>query len=345
MEQDSFYLFLPSNTLSNDESNPNTLSAYRTTLNKPLDLRQGSWEVGLAEASYPVNIYNVGEPIYVGIMRFTREVEKEKQPAFEVSLLSDKRLPKHYAYMHTGLASLAGVDESSIKDPSYMVLSEGNHSSIDDILSKVKSQLELLRAGKQRGLYSSYPTQPLPTVTISGKTKKVEVKIQKVTDEDKVTVFAPYFYPDHLMSHLLGFTKDSINSSLAKEIAEALFVFNPKIPLSSSIVTADDAPDINLGSNLICVYTDISQPVQVGNTAAPLLRSLPIISRKTDAVMHTDRFIVPYYVPLQQSFIRSIFVYITDEQGQRIKFGKPGRVQLVLHFRRQLDRPQPSLKI
>ena len=54
-----FYLTLPSNS-SFDHFSNNTLSDYTTKLPQEINL-EGSWEVGIAEISYPHTWYNVSE--------------------------------------------------------------------------------------------------------------------------------------------------------------------------------------------------------------------------------------------------------------------------------------------
>ena len=140
---------------------------------------------------------------------------------------------------------------------------------------------------------------------------------------------------------MLGFNLESIELKMAK----LAFEQKPRshkerisgasdLRLVASSIEADDVVDLRTGSNLLFVYTDIIKPVQVGDTAAPLLRSLPIVADNGQC-MYTDRFIRPYYFPIQRTYINDIFVYINDENGEKVEFGKLGRLQLVLHFRRK----------
>lgn len=311
MYSEDFYLFLPSNVLSHDVSQPNTLSAYRTQLNKPLNLQSGSWDVALVEATYPVNVYNFPVPVHVGVSKFTFSNE----------------------------GAVVNIDEAVVDvDTTEPAIPVGQHQSAENIIKMLNNGL--------RSALGKFPNRKTigkhaETVIFAydANSKKVKILSTVLRTKVDVSIMTLWMKPSDWVSNILGFNAESIAEKFAKKMVD----YKPlteeskeQEKLETLTIEADDVVDVHGGSNMLFVYSDVVEPVQVGNTAAPLLRSLPIVAN-TGQYMHTDRFIAPYYFPIQKTYINDVFVYMTDEQGNQIKFGKPGRVLLVLHFRKRLE--------
>lgn len=74
MEENNFYIVLPSNVRRNDGVE-NKTSHYLTPLAKPMELNRYNWEVGVAEFSYPHSWYNIDNTIsYIKCMKYDNNI-------------------------------------------------------------------------------------------------------------------------------------------------------------------------------------------------------------------------------------------------------------------------------
>lgn len=81
--------------------------------------------------------------------------------------------------------------------------------------------------------------------------------------------------------------------------------------------------------NNIYIYSDIIKYQYIGDTLAPLLRTINIPSKlSTESVIYDS----PHYIPVNKSSISTINIKITDELGNNIRFER-GKTILKLHFR------------
>lgn len=94
-------------------------------------------------------------------------------------------------------------------------------------------------------------------------------------------------------------------------------------------VIADYPPDLYFGSSRVYVYTDIINPIIVGNTFAPLLYSFLIKGKEREAVTINP---IRSYVDLKPKQIESIFIYLCNQFGEEINFSR-GSLSVSLHFR------------
>jgi hypothetical protein len=74
--------------------------------------------------------------------------------------------------------------------------------------------------------------------------------------------------------------------------------------------------------------------VIVGDTKAPLLRSVGITGQQGSTVRHL--FEKPMYVPLQKKHFESIEIDIRTDAGEVVPF-QYGRSMVTLHFRKSRD--------
>lgn len=76
MENDNFYIVLPSNVRA-DNYMQNKTSHFLTPLPKPLELNTHVWEVSLAEVSYPHTWYNIHRTdTYIDCINYSGEAER-----------------------------------------------------------------------------------------------------------------------------------------------------------------------------------------------------------------------------------------------------------------------------
>jgi CBS domain-containing protein len=89
--------------------------------------------------------------------------------------------------------------------------------------------------------------------------------------------------------------------------------------------------DITGGISSLYVYTDILEPVAVGDTEAQLLRVVDVKGRNGETVHKTFDHL--HYVPIQKKRFDTIEVDIRDDTGAPISF-ETGRLIATLHIRR-----------
>jgi hypothetical protein len=117
-----------------------------------------------------------------------------------------------------------------------------------------------------------------------------------------------------------------LNKSLADILGfEQLEMCGPSYALSAT------AGDINRGCNTLFVYCDVAEDVIVGDTKAPLLRTVNVEGEYGDTVHKI--YSTPLYVPVRKSQFDTIEINIRDETGQLVPFTF-GRTIVTLHFRR-----------
>ena len=82
----------------------------------------------------------------------------------------------------------------------------------------------------------------------------------------------------------------------------------------------------------VFVYSDLVEQRPVGDAVVPLLRSVPVIDKKADAVHYN--FEKPQYIPLVRHQFNTVQILLTTDTGKPISFVK-GKTVLTLHFRRR----------
>ena len=89
--------------------------------------------------------------------------------------------------------------------------------------------------------------------------------------------------------------------------------------------------DLKEGVRSLLVYSDIIDPVYVGNTRAQILRVVERPSESKFGEQVVVKYNVPYYLPLVTNDFSTIRVNIKDDSGRDVPF-EFGRVILTLHF-------------
>ena len=92
--------------------------------------------------------------------------------------------------------------------------------------------------------------------------------------------------------------------------------------------------DVDYRNHTVYVYTDIIHDCAVGDTQAPLLRSMAI---DPQSPLNVQTFSFPNLIfhPLKQSHFKEITVYLRDSTGRPIPF-EHGEVSVVLTFRKDV---------
>jgi hypothetical protein len=291
-ERDEFQVTLLSNVKSNPRNKP---AEFETQLAKPLDL-PGEWDVALIELCYPHNFRNLKNYLFVGL--FTELAENEERPARTT-------LPQ------------AIVMEDTLRDPralpNYVLrrgltIMPGNYTA-NDIAKRVQALLEEDNVMKLQD----------PEFTFNAQTQKVEAYANKR--------FALASIESHSLLHVLGFSReaDKMETDAPENTVEYL-VFE-----ASTWKAAGQCPILQPLSSMF-VYTDITDYVLVGDTQAPLLGYVPIMSKYGE---QADWCLNPvYYVHVNSKQISNISIRICTDTGETFPF-EEGKVICRLNFKQR----------
>ena len=178
-----------------------------------------------------------------------------------------------------------------------------------------------------KGLYSLRTAKTRAQMSYSSVSQKMTLHM---TENTKFTI--PYHSST---TSMLGFRKSVATgaaettttttsaSSLVSDSPDSSYPFH---------IEAPNVVDMTQGFNTLYVYTDVVESRIVGDTLAPLLRSILISGRHGDRM--SERFTNVHYIPLLRSNFHSIEVDIRDDMGRHVPF-EYGRVTVTLHFRRR----------
>ena len=176
------------------------------------------------------------------------------------------------------------------------------------------------------GLYSLRTEKARAQMSYSSVTQKMTLHM---TENTIFTI--PYHSST---TSMLGFHK-IVATGTEMDATSASSLVPDSRPSDSSYPFHIEAPDVvnmTQGFNTLYVYTDVVESRIVGDSLAPLLRSIPISGHHGDSV--SERFTNVHYIPLLRSNFHSIEVDIRDDMGRRVPF-EYGRVTVTLHFRRR----------
>jgi len=84
------------------------------------------------------------------------------------------------------------------------------------------------------------------------------------------------------------------------------------------------------------IYSNIVEPIIVGDVKVPLLKSVWIEKHETDEVVQISSE-NPMYLPISTTCINNIEINIRDDSGKFIKFPLDSKTHLTLHFRKIND--------
>ena len=308
-----FYVTLPSNS-SEQYYGRQPLNHFKTKLPHPLALDRNEWEVGLSEIIYPYSWKNVKSAavIRLGVSDLKRNIDTGRFNIREVSF----------------------------------TIQVSNYMTIQDLVAKLNNRLEnTLRTMKQNtepvkeGNHFSY-------YGIKGKYWRLNFRY----DEKVGKVFLSgnnYFYIvlEANVAQMLGFGDSTVvlgSERMVDELVENTDTPAKAIPFRFQddqfddprikLLKGDYIADIHRGLTSLYVYSPIVESQFVGDTQAPLLRVVSVSGQfGTTANVHYNHI---YYLPLSQSFIDHVEVYIRDDVGEYVPFDT-GRVIVVLHFRKK----------
>lgn len=311
VQKTPFYLILPSNTKATDPEDENFVSEYKVRI-KPRVLA-GEWEAALVELIYPNKIKNVRNPIRIkiGFYQFPVEIGGSRK-------YIDLLYPVSHEYIN--IFSFQSV-------PLFLTfVNVVMRAQVEKIINRLKNEVRPHDEEEEESNIHMDPEVAAKSDFLAPRFEFDEAfgtcRLLFGYDKNKVTGYDmfPLIYPDFGnnpdVAALTGITQENI--STAARAAKAA-------------VTGEIQPDIRGTTKFIYVYTDIIEPVSVGNAEVPLLRAVSI--NETDRGRQvTERFERPYYQKVIRSTLDQVMISLVSEIGQRIQFqGHP--VVCVLHVR------------
>ena len=311
--QSHFYLTLPSNS-SEQYYGRQPLNHFKTKLPHPLPLDRNEWEVGLAEIIYPYTWKNVKTAaiIRLGVSDLKRSIQTGRYNTREITF--------------------------SIQLSNYM--------TIQDLIAKLNNRLEnTLRIMK----LNMEPVKEGSDMLYHGVAEKYwrlefkyDSKIGKVFLSGSSYI---YIVLEANVAQRLGFGDSTV--ALGSEDMVPEMTINKEYPVKAipfryqddkyndphvKLLKGDYIADVHRELTSLYVYSPIVESQFVGDTQAPLLRVVSVNGQYGTTVNTHYNHI--YYLPLSQSLIDHVEVYIRDDVGEYIPFDT-GRVIVVLHFRKK----------
>ena len=301
-----FYLTLPSDSSMEVFPN-NTLCCFSAKLPQAIRLdHEARWEVALVEIILPTQIKNIVE----NQNTLTIEVCDD-----QVQQFMDERASGG------GVADFIKTPNPITKRTTYLLkIPAGYYFSGQHLVNTIAERFNFM--------FSKALEKARKSVTIEY--HKISRRLLMKFSEDKVLAitFCPEFYD------ILGGDPKLIK--IANEI--------PAVTSNVDFAKYFRFPvEMNLGLNLIFVYSDVVEYNVVGHTSVPLLRVIPF---KVDSATKADEeggntyhvhreFVNPHYLSVSKPYFDTVNITIKGDLGQNIPFTK-GKVTVKLHFRKRL---------
>ena len=298
-----FYLTLPSNASMKMYPN-NTLAHYITDLPQRIEL-SGDWECGLAEIQYPHTWYNIG-------VKDTWFFLNEMNPM--------------------GLSPNANISAGYYKTP-MTLMNHVNKGLVRMSTDKVRAKMSYSAITQKMTLYMTLGTE-FSVPERSALARMLGIDASTISSPPVLPTQPPPSAEAPLPPALLAAMSNAgerayVHPSLrGRNIAlttSVTVVAPPKETVDgpySYCKEADNVVDMDQGFDTIYFYTDVVESRIVGDSLAPLLRSLPVGGSHGATVY--DRFTNIHYVPLLYAHFKSIEINIRDDNfqmhGFRIRF-------------------------
>jgi hypothetical protein len=143
-------------------------------------------------------------------------------------------------------------------------------------------------------------------------------------------------YRDLLKRRLLQDKKTPAESLeiLSKQVEEVRFMkakgYDTTIP--NTVLISEKCINTAFGNQTLFVYCDIADFQVIGDTVAPILRTVPIRANSAFQTV-VERFDYPHYVRVIRNYIETIEVSIVSDLGKDVQF-KVGKSLIKLHLRK-----------
>ena len=293
-----FYLTLPSNS-SMDYFPDNTLTNFTTKLHKEISL-QDDWEMGLAEIIFPKKMFNVDKEQSVTVIRYARNMN-----------------PGSYTNYATKSAVKAGY-----------------YANIDELVYEVNNAMRTKKHPLHfyaKEIDEQVRKTSREMSSIIGKLDKNENITYDDDDVEAYPIFSFKQFEQKVRIELLPYSEIVLSDDLNQILG---FPTGFRLHNLTNIRKFVESPvDINVESNrqTFYIYCDIMECVPVGDTLAPLLRTIDVDGMR-GAMIHRN-FDQPRYLPIQKKNFDTIQIDIRDGLGRPIPFVGDAVIVTVHHRR------------
>ena len=278
----------------------NTLTNFTTKLHNEISLKD-DWEMGLAEIIFPKKLFNVDENQHVTLIRYYKQQSSSSTPYINFRSVS------------------------SVK--------AGYYDNIEDLAYAINTAMRVERSvGKvHAGDVSEQIINTLRNIMESGALGKLQEDPSFDMEAEVFPQFSYNQFEKKVRLELLPFTEIILSEDLKQILG---FPSSTRLHnLSSTRKIVDSSVEINLDSNrqTFYIYCDILESVPVGDTVAPLLRTIDVEGVR-GAMIHRN-FEQPRYLPIQKKNFGTVKIDIRDGLGRAIPFVGDSLI-VTLHLRR-----------
>ena len=269
----------------------------------------------MAEIQYPHTWYNIG--VKDTWMFLNKMIPMGLTPSAKISAGYYKTPMTLMNHVNKGLDSMltdkvgAKISYSSITQKMTFHMTLGTELSVNDRSALTRMLGFIALTGSSPPAPATQPPPlaeaPLPPALIAAIANAGE---------------RAYTHPS-LRGRNIGLTPSVTVVAPPKETVDGPFSYHKE---------ADNVVDMDQGFDTIYVYTDVVESRIVGDSVAPLLRSLPF-GGSYGATVYA-RFTNIHYVPLLFAHFKSIEINIRVDTGRFVPF-EYGKVTVTLHFRRR----------
>jgi len=288
----------------------NTVARYITRLPKALEF-DDSWEVGISEIVYPRTWYNVFAGQCYGFIANDERITTSRLTVPEGYYESVPEMLGAIAVkmFDTKRASLQLVTRGGKSEKDYSYDDDKHHHDDDDDDDDDDANTSFVV-----DIDNSHDDSDSNTMVF----RNVDgAEFGVVHRTQKVFIRLPA----------------NVNLQLSETFAQTLGFEKCKF-IGGKEYVSTFAADVNRSVATIFVYCNVVRESIVGNTTAPLLRTLNIEGRYGDVIQKI--YHTPIYVPLQRSYFDSIEINIRDDTGRLVPF-ESGKAIVTLHFRRSTN--------
>ena len=187
------------------------------------------------------------------------------------------------------------------------LLRSGNYRNLDEFLTSFHKQINDVLVENN-----------LPASSVRFVKEDDDGKIMLVVNRprDRTSMDGLYFMMSPQLSSRLGYEDQIISTSL----------------FETHRCSSKNNFELNMGKNLMYVYSDIISHCLVGDVSAPLLRASNLPVSTVTGAIHLS-FPDVHYKPVQKSQFDTIDIHINSDEGLNMSF-LSGKVLVTLHFRR-----------
>lgn len=341
--KEEFYLVLPSNSCPSTQPN-NTANNFTVDYPNNFKFEGHNWEVGLSEFSC---LYSHADTLGEVVLKYT--------------VRGDIMFPVVMFYRNKELRVSVSNDKITLKlnEKKQLVIEYGApfYIRFDSVKTAIKcgfeNKVEVAIGGKLTAI-ASLPDNMEVDIDIFVIHAGVEKEYTMIFNEgmvfNHINDLAEYFQT-HCKRIFVDF---SIARNLKVELQMEIDI--KEITLDSKLkkllgfnvakiindknqkIQADDKPNIKSTYDSFYIYSNIVDPIYVGDALVPLLRNIWLENKRDseygDLIYHSfDR---PMYLPVSSIVINKIEINIRADCGKLINFIPNSKTSVTLHFRKNV---------